>query len=126
MGYLAYIISLIWLASQDTIGLNFNQGTKMFLDKAVIVNKWMFWGIIGLYVIVGLIILILFLVKHVDRSEIGILSGCSLIFFIFLPIAQGFVWWMSSGIANSFGPDGIIQPVKFWVLVILTVLIGTG
>jgi len=126
MGYLAYIFSLIWLAFQDTTGLTFNQGTKMFLDQAVIINKWMFWAIIGIYLVVGFILLLLFLIKQARLSGIGILSGCWLAFFIFVPIGQGFVWWMSSGIANTFGLDGIIQPVKFWVLVILTVLIGIG
>ena len=125
MGYLAYIISLIWLAVQDTTGLTFNQGTKMFLDKAVIINKWMFWVMIGIYAAILLVLLILFLTKHIGRSTISI-GGCQMAFLIFLPIFQGFVWWMSTGIANSFGLDGIIQPVKFWVLVILTVLIGIG
>lgn len=125
MGYLAYIISLIWLATQDTVGLTFNQGAKMFLDKAVIVNKWLFWIILGVYFLIFLVLLILFLTKRIDRDIISI-GGCQMAFLIFLPIAQGFVWWMSSGMANAFGPDGIIQPVKFWVLVILTILIGTG
>jgi hypothetical protein len=127
MGYLAYIISLIWMAFQETTGLTFNQSVKMLLDQAVVVNKWMFWVIVGIYVVGLLIALGSFLLGRGGlASYAGTLGGCYLAVMIIIPIAQGFVWWISAGMANAFGPDGITNPTKFWIFLALTVLLGAG
>lgn len=122
MGYLGYIISLIWVVVQDTTGLSFNQGVDIFFNHAVVVNKILFWIVLGIVLIIGMAALILSKTVGLDWR----LSGCWIAFLIFMPIGQGFIWWMSSGLANAFGPEGIIQPIKFWALVILSLLIGTG
>ena len=126
MGYLAYIIALIWTAFQNTTGMTFNQGVKMFLDQAVVVNKWMFWIIVGIYVVVLLIALLMLLFGGDLASYAGALGGCYVAIMIFVPIAQGIVWWISAGMARAFGPTGITDPIKFWIFVALTLLLGAG
>ena len=115
MGYLAYFIALIWLVFQTTTGMGFNQGLDLFLDKAVEINKIFFFVAIALWVIV--------LIKAIV-SKRKTTTGCLSIFLLLLPLFQGAIWFMSSQIASSFSQQGIVDPIKFWVLVGISVVIG--
>lgn len=124
MGYLAYVISGIWMLTQNTAELSTNQAVKMFLDHAVGVAGVFFFIVLAIYLVVGALA-ILFGVS-ID-SYAGVLAGCNVILATLFPIAAGLVWWMSSVLANSFSATaGIVDPVKFWIALAIIVVSGLG
>lgn len=122
MGYLAYVISLILTALQNTKGLTFTQGVKMFLDTAVIVNEVLFCIAVAAFVLILVVSIIIF---RDDLSNSGGGMGCAMYLFI-LAALQGIVWGISAGMASAFGPNGITDPTKFWIFVALAILLGSG
>jgi hypothetical protein len=115
MGYLAYFISLVSLVVNHPTNMTFNQRVDHFLDQAVSINGWMFWICVAIWIITVLSVKI---TKHR-------LTGWLSVILLTLPIGQGLVWLMSSGIATSFSADaGVTDLIKFLGLIILTLIIG--
>ena len=112
----------------DTRGMSFEQGCSIFLRNAANVNEVILKVVFAVWA-VGALISVLFLIfghRHFELQTAG--CGCLvlLIFLVFLPLIQWLLWQVSLALANAYGPEGIIDPVKFWAMVVLTVLFGAG
>jgi hypothetical protein len=128
MGYLAMIIALIQVATSNTTGMTLNQGVDLFLDKWVAVNHtfltiaWVVW----IAAIVISLILILVLGRGEYLTGVRASCGCYVIPLVILPLWQWVFLHISIGMANAWGPTGMIDQTKFIFLAILTVLLGGG
>lgn len=135
MAGLVYIISLIYVAVINTAGLDFTQEADLFLETALKINKWLFLLTLSVTLavfLIGLITTFIFIAagskKFIwDKLSFGLsCSGCITLSIIFLPLVQGLVYWANYLMASSFDSTGITDPFKFWLGLILTVLMIWG
>jgi len=135
MAAFVYLFSLIYLAVANTTNLNFAQEVKLFLDVALVINKWLFLIILFITLVVflsGIIVTVFSVIvgnkKYIwDKLSFGLsCSTCITLPIIFLPIAQGLIYWANYLMANSIASQGIINPFKFWFGLILTILMIWG
>ncbi|MFA5022411.1 MAG: hypothetical protein WC508_05015 [Patescibacteria group bacterium] len=135
MAGLIYLISLIYLAVANTANLNFGQEVSLFLNTALFLNKWLFLIILTITLavfLVGIIITLLSIIVGnkryiLDKLSFGLsCSACITLPILFLPIAQGLVYWGNYLMANSITDQGIADPFKFWFGLILTILMIWG
>jgi hypothetical protein len=124
MGWLAYSIALLALLFSSTKGESFNQGIYSFLNGAAFWNGVMFWIALGIWGIALLIVLGLLVFGNRDLKSMSLGCGCANFFLVGLPLFQGILWWMSSMMASTWTPGGLVDPVKFWLLVALFFLVG--
>ena len=131
MAALVYLFSLIYLALIDTAGLTFQQETDLYLNITLNVNQWLFWLLLGIMIAIFLAGLIFTLVliclgnkKYVlDRLSLGLsCSSCAALSIVFLPAAQGLIFWGNHLMANAYSGGGIIDPFKFWFGFAITIL----
>lgn len=124
MGYLAYIVAAIMMLFEETSNLTRDEGIDMFLDKAASVNEFIFYAVL---VVVAILIAISFILSLMGRSvEIGAGCGCSSMMLLLLPLARFIVWRLSVGMANNWDAAGPTDEVRFYVYLVLTILLGSG
>lgn len=123
MSYLSFIIALIQFLNQNTEGLTLYQGLDQYLNMVV---SWeLFFVKLSLG---GLVLaLIIFLVSLAMSKELGRTCGCYLLVLgVFWPILEVITYLIAKGLASSVTATGITDPTKFWLLVILMVILGAG
>lgn len=121
MGYLAYILAVLSLLFRDTRGMTFNQAVKVILDTAGSINGFFFTAAL---VILGVMILVI-IISAFAGSGGGVTVGGGLAFMVIIfTIGQGIILFLNVAMAESWGPDGITDPVKFIVAAVVTLLIG--
>jgi len=138
VGYLAYLTSLTVLAFKDTTGLTFAEGLDIFLDIVTKVNRIMFWVVLFLWsflilVYLGLLVLAFPRATSTISTEGrfvvfggGECTGCIGLIMLIALLTQWVVWRCSVVMANSWGPEGYTDPVKFWVMLGIIILLGIG
>lgn len=123
MGYLAYVLALGSLLFRDTTGMDFNQTVDLILDIAGSINGFFFTLSL---VVLGLSFLTA-VISAVRGSDKGTLLGATYAFgVVFLVIGQGVILFLNVAMAESWGPEGVTDPVKFMVAFVLTLFIGTA
>ncbi len=132
MCYLAYVIALLAVVFGNTQGMTLTQGADRLLDIAVSVNKVFLWVAIAIWVLLLAMIIIIGKGKvHISFSNYHhSLFGCIVLFLmlivILLPVIQYGLYRFSMVFASSFGPEGIIEPVKFWACSVVMLIFGLG
>lgn len=125
MSYLSFIIALIqFLNRGGGEGVTFYQGLDTYLDIAVSVELF-FLKLSGVGLVVALLLFLLLLFKG---KELGATCGCYLLALgVIWPILEVVTYFIATGLASSVDPMvGIVNPTKFWLLVILMALLGAG
>lgn len=130
MSYLSFIIALVQLLNQSgTAGLTFYEGLDKYLNMVVVVERFF----LNLSLIVGgvifVIALVAFLLSRGSRTgtATSLSCGCyALILAVAWPILEAITYWIATGLADSVNTVGITDPTKFWLLVVLMALLGTG
>lgn len=130
MSYLSFIIALLQLLNQGgTQGLTLYQGLDIYLDLVVGVERFFLnlsLGFMIIVLIVGAVIAVLSSGSW-RESVSGLGCGCYLLILAFIwPVLEFITFWIATGLADSVTAAGIIDPTKFWLLVILMALIGVG
>lgn len=121
MGYLAYILAVLSLLFRDTHGMTFNQVVKVILDTAGLINGFFFTGALVVLVLMALVAI----VSAIGRSDGGMVIGCMLFLQVgLLTIGQGVVLLLNVIMAESWGLEGMTDPVKFLIAAVITLLIG--
>ncbi|MDP3917602.1 MAG: hypothetical protein Q8Q30_00285 [Candidatus Woesebacteria bacterium] len=122
MSYLSFIIALIQFLNQDTARLSMFQGLDRYLDMVV------GWELFFLKLSIGgfVVALIIFLaLLALDKDLAG--CGCYLLVLgVFWPILEVITYFIAKGLASSVTTEAIVDPTKFWLLVILMALLGAG
>ncbi|MFA6214950.1 MAG: hypothetical protein WC768_00090 [Patescibacteria group bacterium] len=135
MAGLVYLFSLIYTAIANTAGLSLNSEIDLFLNTALTLNRWLFFIVLDLAAaifLVGIIITVISIARGNkkfiwDKFSFGFsCTTCLTLPLLFLPVAQGLVYWANFLMANSFSAAGIIDPFKFWFGLVLTVLLIWG
>jgi hypothetical protein len=128
MSYLSLLIALFITWGEETI----SEGAWLYiyLNNLVDVEKFFYsasWWLFGFFILIALIIGAISLLK---RSEEGISMslgcGCFTIFWLLQPLLAWITMKLSMGMASAVGPQGIIDSGKFWVNMIIFILIGIG
>lgn len=135
MSYLAYLLSIIeMVTSGKTAGEPFlYTGLKQFLDGAVRWNEIFLTVSLVIAGIAALIVTVSIFAAKASHGRkqwifngMGAGCGCSFLFLLLLPLLQLLDLWITRGLASSVSLEGITDPTKFWLLLALIVLLGSG
>jgi hypothetical protein len=127
MTYLAYIYAIVKVVLfTNTSHMSFNQGMGVFLNTAAGAQEFLFWVSLVIWAVISIVIVGTVLLAGKNLLS-GITSlGCIAIPFAIYPLLQWLLWHVSLILANSWGSTGIIDPIKFWGIVILFLIAGLG
>jgi hypothetical protein len=133
MSYLSLLIALFMTRNvPEQMGW-----LDVYLNNLVIVEEWFYkasWWIWGAVIAVTVIFGILALVsRKFEASDLGFLSGgmsigcgCLSIFMLGLPLFEWLTLLLANNMASAVGPSGIVDQGKFWINLIIYILIGSG
>lgn len=129
MSYLSMIIALFktW-KNEATIP----QGAwlDVYLDNLVVVEKFFLslsWWIFGTVIILAIAIGIISAIRGSGGGfSAGLGLGCVAAFLLLLPLLEWVSMKLAIGMASAVGPEGIIDSGRFWINMIIFVLIGAG
>lgn len=122
MSYLSFILALVEFTSSYK-DLPFYQGLDIYLDL-VVHYELLFLKLSG---IASIICLGVFLALLKYGKEGGERIGCYLLVFgVVWPVFEVITYFIATGLARSITPEGIADPVAFWLLVALMTLLGAG
>ena len=134
MNVITFIIALIQMGSSK---LENNPWTDALLDKMVGIEAWFYgiswwvWGVF-LFIAIGVTALMFIYKKKMAlprQSGCGCLSITPIamgIVFLIWPLAEWLSLFIITGLADSFGPEGITNTGKFISYLFLYVLFGVG
>lgn len=123
MTYLSFILSLFQFLKLDTSGYSMHRGLDIYLDMVV---SWellfLKLSLVGFVLALAIFAIGLMVIRDVP-------TGCwlyVLLLGVIWPILEGITYLMAKGLAGSVTAEAIVEPTKFWLLVIFMVLLGTG
>lgn len=123
MSYLSFIIALVDLLNQGTANMTLYEGLDKYLDLVVTVELFF----VKLSLIAFVVALVLFIILLFTKDMLGSTCGCYLLVVgVAWPVLEIVTYYISRGLASSVDPTGIVDPTKFWLLVILMALLGAG
>lgn len=125
MTYIAYVIAILMLLFSNTQGLPFEEGVDRMLDNAVAVQGVMLWIAIAIWI--GVVLLVGLHYRSLRKSGDTSATGCGALFAVVAvgyPLYQFVMVKLSMMLANSWGPHGATDPVRFWGVAALMFLFG--
>lgn len=121
--FLMFVAFLIY-AGERTANLSSDQQIFLYLTKLASVEQFL--------LLAGLVILVvgalLAVVIGTKSAEGGVGCGCSLAYLgIYLFIGSGIGYLLTQGMLSGFSPAlGVVEPVKFYICLVLFLVTGVG
>lgn len=126
MSYLSLLIALFMTGEvpPEKVWLD------VYLDKLVVVERFFLnlsWWIFGIAIVVAIIWGAFSLLNRSLRSwSLSLGCGCLALVLLSLPLFEWITLKLAIGMAEAVGPQGMIDSGKFWVHLIIYILIGLG
>lgn len=127
MSYLSFIIAAFQLFGMDTSAMTTSEGLDIYLDLVVSVERAFLSVSLIVFAVFAAILILLFVTRIVMLDEHSLCCGyIALCFAVIWPVLEFVTWSISKGLADSVSSTGIIDPIKFYLLAGLMVILGWG
>jgi hypothetical protein len=122
MNYLFALIAFLSYLGVDTKGMSPNLQMYTYLTKLASVEE-LFLVIFGVVIVIGLVMTVL-----MSSQAEGAGCGCTVILMAVVLFGINLLcYFLTQGMISSFSPElGVVEPVKFYVCLIIFILLGAG
>lgn len=126
MSYLSLLIALFRMGSvpEGVAWLDVYLDALVRVESMFLKISWWIWGA-ALAVTLILTLLSVF-GREPEGISIGLGCGCLVVILLSLPLFEWLTLVLARGMAEAVGPQGVIDSGKFWVHLIIYILIGIG
>ena len=123
MSYISLLVAYLMTNDSSATG---DIWMDQFFDNLVTVELSLFT--ISWYVMIGAVILaiLFFAYTKFGGGEVSFGCGCMLLFLAILPLLEWITLQLAQGMAESWGPEGVINQGQLLISIVLYLFLGAG